>query len=186
MTQATKFILLTVAGILAYQLTKAGKKMSSATMFRNFSNAEAIKLIALTDSLERAGFTGDRLRWAIASLLHETGRFTARSNVARLNNNYSGIKWLNRARQKNATKGSPVPPSERFGPADNPLNFYAKFNTVDDWAKDYYRIVSTFGAKPIEADTVENWVTRLKQNKYFGGSESGYLRGVKAFLRMLT
>jgi len=180
-----KYIILTLAGILAYNLLKAKSMTSTAAMFANFRPEESIKLVALADSLQRAGFTGEKLRWALASVLHETGRFSRGSNVARLNNNYSGIKWLNKPRQV-ATKGSPVPAGERIQPASNPLNFYARFATIDDWAKDYYRIVSSFGSKPITATTPEEWVNKLKQNSYFGGPQSVYLTGVRRFLAMFS
>mgnify|MGYP000855866079 CR=1 FL=1 len=50
-------------------------------------------------------------------------------------------KFINKPYQI-ATRGSNVPPSERITPANSPINFYAKFADVADWAKDYVRILN--------------------------------------------
>jgi len=182
MKKGFKYILLTVAGIMLYRITKAG---SMANKFVNFTNAEALKLLALQNSLMIAGMKPPQLDFALAQLLFETGRFTTRSNVASTNNNYSGIKYLNKPYQ-DAEKGSLAPAGERL-PYESPLNYYAKFRDTNAWAKDFVRILSlkrsgnNIGA-PIKATTVEDFNKRLKLNSYYGGSEAVYLRGIKTYL----
>lgn len=181
MKKAYKYILLTIAGLLLYRFTKAG----TMTKFSKFTNSEALKLLALQNSMMIAGIKNPQLDFALAQLLFETGKFTNKSTVAAENNNYSGIKWLNKPYQK-ATRGSLAPASERL-PYESPLNYYAKYANINDWAIDFKRLLSlkrtanNLGA-PIKATTPEEFVKRLKLNSYFGGSESVYLRGIKNFL----
>jgi hypothetical protein len=194
--QYKKIILLTGIGLLISFLLKASKKTKSipkpkikmsSNKFINFKPAEILKLTSIEQNLINAGFSGDLLNFALAQLLFETGKFTTRSNVAIANNNYSGIKWLDAKRQV-ATKGTPVPPNERYKDPNNPLNFYAKFADADAWAKDYKRILS-FGAKPINATDLKDFVMRLKRNSYFGGkpgSEIPYYNGSKMYYDMLN
>jgi hypothetical protein len=189
--QYKKIILLTGIGLLISYLLKASKKSipkpkikMSSNKFINFKPAEILKLTSIEQNLINAGFSGDLLNFALAQLLFETGKFTTRSNVAIANNNYSGIKWLNAKRQV-ATKGTPVPPNERYGLPTNPLNFYAKFADADAWAKDYKRILS-FGAKPINATDLKDFVSRLKRNSYFGSKEIPYYNGSKMYYDMLN
>jgi hypothetical protein len=182
MKKTYKYIILTVAGILLYRLTKAG---TMSNKFAKFTNNEALKLLALQNSLQIAGINNPQLDFALAQLLFETGKFTSKSTVAADNNNYSGIKWLNKPYQK-ATKGTLAPAGERL-PYESPVNYYAKFASINDWATDFKRILSlkrsanTLGA-PIKATTPEDFVKRLKLNGYFGGNETVYLKGIKNFL----
>jgi hypothetical protein len=194
MKKRDKYIFLT-AGLLFFAwiararaagsrtLTKTAKK--TKMLFSNFASPVREKLAIIEDSIRQTGAPEDRIKWLLAQVLHETGVFTAKSKVAELNNNFSGIKWLNKKHQI-ATKGSPVPPGERVRPASSPINFYAKFETPADWARDYYRIVSTFGTKPIiNATDLKDYVKRLKQNKYFGGPETVYFKAMTKFLEKL-
>lgn len=174
-----KYFLLT-AGLLFLSLVSFAKKKYSA-MFSNFSPSIQSKLNIIASGLSQYNLPEEKLKWIIAQVLFETGLFTRKSNVAINNNNYSGIKWLNASRQKNATKGTEVPLSERVSPASSSINFYAKFNSYQDWARDHYRIISTFGTKPITATTLKDYISKLKQNKYFGSSELDYYNGVKKY-----
>ena len=163
MNQRSKIIILSIIGVLAWIASRAGKKSFSMT-FRNFSNPVALKLASIYGTLQSLGYSDEKIRWMLAQILHETGQFTSRSQVAALNNNYSGIKWINKPYQK-AEKGSPVPPSERV-PGNAPYNFYAKFATVADWATDYARILN-LRAKPIQAKTLPEYLDRLYKNGYY-------------------
>lgn len=187
MTQTNKYIYLTVGLLLITILLKA--KNISTKMFSNFAPSIQLKLNLLNDSLINAGIPEEKRRFLISQILFETGKFTAKSNVAKLNNNFTGIKWINKPYQK-ARQGSNVPLSERKSPASNPLNFYALFDSYDDWAKDYKRILSTFGSKPIEATTLTDFVNRLAKNKYFDTSTpdkiKNYYNGLKYFFDKLN
>lgn len=192
MKQKYKALLLTAGAVLLYFLAKASPKKSVMNLkkrYIKFKPEEIDKLVMLEQAMINAGFTEPQLTFAIAQLLYETGRFSSKSNVAKVNNNYSGIKWLNKSYQK-ASKGSPVPVNERSKTNPNwPLNWYAYFNTVDDWAIDFKRIVSlkkTSLGRPIEATDLKSYVQRLKANGYFGGNEASYLKGTKMYFDMLA
>jgi len=111
--------------------------------------------------------------WVAAQASFESTGFT--SNVGKKDNNWSGIKWLNKPYQKNASKGIKSPDG----------GYYAKFDTWQDWARDLYRILHLGGAAaPVNAATLEDYVHRLKNNGYFGASEASYLKGVKRYLKV--
>jgi hypothetical protein len=177
-----KYIILTIGGLLVYNILKAG---SMANKFAKFTSAEALKLLSLQNSLQKAGLSGDSLNYALSQILYETGRFTKRSQVSAANNNYSGIKWLNKPHQI-ATQGTLVPPNERVKDPNSPLNYYAKFTDMDAWARDYVRILS-FGAKPKLATSIDNFVDRLVTNGYFDiKGKAIYLKGIKIYFAMLN
>lgn len=184
--QNKKAILLTFFGLLIYFISKAGKKMTS-NKYKNFKINEAAKLMMLEEALINAGLSGDVLNYALSQLLFETGRFTKRSQVAVLNNNYSGIKFLNKSYQK-AERGSLVPPGERFKDPNNPLNFYAKFQDADAWAKDFVRILNLGSKKPVNATSIEDYVIRLGNNRYFDITKTNavknYSNGLKSYFDM--
>jgi len=106
--------------------------------------------------LQRAGVPNNSLNYAIAQVMLESN--LGKSNVAKINTNYSGIKWINKPYQK-ATKGSKSPEGD----------YYAKFATPLDWAIDYRRILALDGPQgaPIKSDTIDQFLTRLEANKYF-------------------
>jgi hypothetical protein len=187
-----KYILFTLGGILIYSITKASKKM--ANRFINFTNPEIIKLTRLQEALIKAGLKEPVLKFALSQLLFETGRFTKKSKVAIENNNYTGIKWLNKSYQK-AYRGTLAPPNERVSDINSPINYYAKFDSVDDWAKDFVRIISlqraaNLSGKPIAASTLTAYVDRLALNNYFDGNtpdkRATYFKGCKKFFDMLA
>jgi hypothetical protein len=185
MKQTNKAILLTFLGLIIFYITKAGKKMTSVK-FSKFKPNEALKLAMLESALINAGLTGNVLNYALSQLLFETGRFTSRSQVAVLNNNYSGIKFINKPYQK-AERGSPVPVGERYNNSNNPLNFYAKFKDADAWAKDFVRILS-FGAKPVNATSITDYAQRLANNNYYDTKKTNavknYTNGLKSYFDM--
>lgn len=165
-----------------------------ANRFINFTNPEKIKLYQLEDSLIKAGLKEPQLKFALAQLLFETGRFTAKSKVATENNNYSGIKWLNKKYQK-ASKGTLAPQSERVSDINSPVNYYAKFDNIDDYAKDLVRILSlkrsaNLSGSPATASTLTAFVDRLALNNYFDGSTAqkriNYYKGTKKYFDMFT
>jgi len=114
--------------------------------------------------------------WSTGQTALETNDW--KSHVSQADKNLSGITWINNPKlQKNATRGTAKPKSDGGG-------YYAKFNTYNDWAADYKRIISKGGAHaPIEAKTLPDFVHRLKLNKYFQSSESDYLNGIIAKIK---
>jgi len=83
-------------------------------------------------ALANQGYSGKSLLLALAQSAVETSGF--KDDKITSHNNPSGITFSNNpTRQKNATRGRKLPESPKYN--------YAKFNTLDDWAVDYNRIV---------------------------------------------
>jgi hypothetical protein len=108
----------------------------------------------------------------VAQVAYETGNF--KSKLLKDHNNASGIVWTGKASQKNATKGRPLPEDPRY--------FYAKFATLQDWARDYIRVLSLKN-KPIQATTADDFVARLKANGYFTAPVEQYKKGFMSYLK---
>jgi flagellum-specific peptidoglycan hydrolase FlgJ len=120
---------------------------------------------AAADSLIDAGVSAYFIPLAIAQLAHETAGFTSR--VSEANNNLSGIKYINKPYQVNASKGLLSPEG----------NYYAKYDSIKDWAVDYVRILSR-GARPIDAANITDLSNRLKQNGYYNDTVTNYTAGL--------
>lgn len=172
--QSKKIIVLTAAGVLISLIIKSGK---FRMQFKKFEPETAEKLSDIYTALKAQGLNDKQIKFALAQVLHETGNFTPKSNVARLNTNFSGIKWINKPYQK-ASKGSPVPPSERV-PGNVAYNFYAKFDSVKDWAIDYIRILKLKN-NPLGAETLGDFLAKVAANKYYD------LKGLKAYQAGVT
>ena len=92
------------------------------------------------------------------------------SNVAMKNSNYSGIKYTGRKTQK-AAKGLQSPEG----------NYYAKYPSIGAWLDDYIRILKMGPGKPFSnAKNMQDYVTRLKLNRYFTDTAGNYLANMKA------
>lgn len=183
-TKKTFFILAGLILLSRFLYAKNRSKMN----FDKFQPAVKEKLIFLSDSLKKTGLNDEQLKFAISQLLFETGKFTAKSSVAKNNNNYSGIKYINKPYQI-ATKGTRVPPSESVEPYNSPLNYYAKFDNSDMWAKDFVRILS-LNNKPIAANNLIEYNERLAKNKYYDATteqkKQNYLKGLQVFYKMIS
>lgn len=103
------------------------------------------------------------------------------SNLARTDNNYTGIKWVNKPYQV-ATRGIKSPEGD----------YYAHFKDFPEFARDYKRVLSLDLAgkgKPIDAKTPVDFVARLKANRYFTAPNypavfAGHLKKVNEALQM--
>lgn len=119
----------------------------------------------------KAGVNANILPFVVAQVAHETGNF--KSKLLQDHNNGSGITWIDKPNvQKNAVKGRPLPEDPRY--------HYAKFDTLQDWAIDHVRVLKR-GSKPIEATNVDDFVDRLKANKYFTAPVELYKKAVAKF-----
>lgn len=128
----------------------------------NIDNLNKVK-----KSLINAGLKDFKLELALTQVAHETGDFD--SSVFNENNNASGIMYINNSKkQKNATKGKPFPSKEG-------KYFYANFKSLDDWAKDFIRIVQNSLNK---ATSINEYASLLKENKYYTDNVSNYLKGL--------
>ena len=129
---------------------------------------EAIGYQMVRDLVYAMGIKDPVADWVAAQAAYESANFT--SNVGKKNNNWSGIKYINKPYQKNAVKGTKSPDGD----------YYARYATWQDWAKDLYRILHLGGTQaPVYAVSLADYVHRLKKNKYFSASEANYLRGLQ-------
>jgi flagellum-specific peptidoglycan hydrolase FlgJ len=111
----------------------------------------------LMDAMVKAGFPSTGvLAYCVAQMMFESNWLT--SNVARTDNNYTGIKYLGKSYQ-HATKGLPSPEGGN----------YAHFATFGDFLTDYKRILSLSGSKgrPIDAQSAAQFGDALRANHYF-------------------
>lgn len=179
MSDTGKYLLLTAGLIFLYMKSKAAPSKANTAQFLAFSSASREKLALIDNLFNMAGFSDPGKKFALAQVLHETGEFTSKSKVAALNNNYSGIMWINKPGvQKNAVKGSPYPSKEG-------KYFYAKFNTPLDWAIDFKRVLMLKN-KPLLAANLTDYVTRLHNNKYFTAPVKNYFSGMQKYYNLLT
>lgn len=180
-----KYFLLTIGLIFIVNYKKKSKMQ-----LLNFKEPVRLKLFVIISELQKLGLNDEQIKLALSQILLETGQFSTKSNVFKLNNNYSGIKFINKPHQI-AVKGSPVPPSERIkNDPNSPLNFYAKFNTIGDWAKDYVRILNLRKNKPLQAANIDEFHKRLTENKYYDTSKPSnvnlYLKNLRYFYKNLV
>jgi hypothetical protein len=120
----------------------------------------------------RIGVNQQLIPILISQVAHETGGFKSKGLLTR--NNASGIIWANSPNQLNASKGDPLPEDDRY--------YYANFDTLQDWANDYIRILSRGGDQaPIKQKNVTDFVAALKKNKYFSADQSIYEKAVQRF-----
>ncbi len=121
-------------------------------------------------SLQGAGLPSDKAEIVMSQLRHETGLGNLESNVARENNNVSGITWNKNFPEE--WKGTARPKSEGGN--------YVRFPTYGDWAKEHLKLLkkdSGAGA-PIDAADIPDFAHRLKKNGYYRDPESVYVAGM--------
>lgn len=111
------------------------------------------------NALVSAGLSEPAASYATYESYHETGAFT--SPLFLQHNNASGIKY---AKQSGAVR---LPDGYAGWPGG-----------LSGWAA-AMKHEATKGANPAGATTLEDYVSRLKKNKYFEDSESNYLSGLK-------
>ena len=101
-----------------------------------------------------------------AQIMHETDGMTSKlSNDG--SNNLSGIKY---AGQSGATRGSASPDHD----------YYAKYNSLDDYANDFARILKNDGIDS-SIKSVDQYATALKNHSYFTAGLSAYEAGMNSF-----
>lgn len=156
---------------------------------KNFDLNVRTKLFTIIEALQKQGLNELQIKLATSQILFETGKFSSKSKVAELNNNYSGIKWINKPFQI-ATKGSDVPLNERVLPKNTAYNFYAKFADVGQWAKDYVRILNLGKNKPLQATTLVDYHARITANKYYDTrtqkSRDTYYKGLLYYFNQIS
>jgi hypothetical protein len=116
----------------------------------------------------------DKIKIIMAQSSFETGGFNDKKMYTL--NNASGINFSGKANQKNAVKGTPLPPRE------SKTAHYAKFYSLNDWAVDHWRIVK----KRFEGvNSIKEYATKIKQSNYFTGSLPNYIKGMEYYNKIL-
>jgi len=111
----------------------------------------------------------------MAQSAFETGGFNDKKLYTL--NNTSGITFKGNPNiQKNAVKGSPMPKNE------SKTGHYAKFNTLNDWAVDHWRIVKN---NIVKSTSLADYGTRLKAQNYFTGPLPNYIKGLEFYYKKL-
>lgn len=127
----------------------------------------------LARELKRRNLPATKLPLLMHQLAVETAGFT--SGLVS-DNNLSGIKFFG---QKQATQGRPVPKSEfvkgaKFG------NYYAKYDTLQQWAEDYINVLQKHGHS-LDASSLEDFAARLKNAGYFQAKLEDYIKALKSW-----
>lgn len=142
------------------------------------SNDQIIYEVAI-----KQGFTPTAAKLVVAQARYESADYSSRVFMA--NNNTSGMKFVG---QPLATRGTPAPSNEQRCAGGCDSDYYAKFKSVEDSAKD--KIVRNYsitrkGVTPDQLKKVtdaDEFARLLKQRGYYGGVESSYAAGLKAKL----
>jgi flagellum-specific peptidoglycan hydrolase FlgJ len=148
------------------------------------------ELIYLT--AKRAGYNHLSAKLIVAQARLESADYT--SNVFRTNLNTSGIKYVG---QPLAKKGSLVPLNERTTDCKNNnncsnINYYAKFDSVQDSAKDKIeRIFATTmnGVTTQELKNAKNeleFARLLKKRNYFGADTNQYASFLESKMKRIN
>lgn len=147
-------------------------------MSYNIENAKKV-LVALV----QAGAKPSMLPLLMSQVAVETGNFD--SNQFRINNNASGITYSTSGRQKNASRGNPLPIKEQplVGGKRVIKYYYAKFPTLKDWAVDYLRIVNR---SVTTATDVVDYAKKLKAQRYYADTLENYIKAIQGHFKRLT
>ena len=126
---------------------------------------------ALQKILTENGHTTDKLGMLMLQVALETGGF--KSHVAQVNN-MSGIKWNPKGKVVKGEYDSKIVSPE----GDN----YAGFDSLDSWADKYYQIINRGTNKPLDAENIDDFAARLKENGYFTATLASYSNAMKTWL----
>jgi hypothetical protein len=143
----------------------------------------------LREALTCQGYKEPQLSELMAQAAHETAGFNSTNAIN--NNNFGGIKF--QSTLKNITVPSTnfaVPKSE--DPEKGRGVPYAHFNSIDDFAEKWVPLAHLSERKngnnigsPLQANTIADYVRRLKLNGYFQDREDIYLKGMQYWDKIL-
>ncbi len=142
------------------------------------SNDQIIYDVAISE-----GFNPTAAKLIVAQARFESADYS--SNVFQKNLNTSGMKFIG---QPLATRGTPAPANEQRCGGGCDSDYYAKFRSVEDSARDkisrLYNITMR-GVTPQQlknAQDADEFAKLLKKRGYYGASESQYAAGLRAKL----
>lgn len=114
-------------------------------------------------ALVDAGFPGSSINFVYAMCYMESGHWS--NGPARKDNNPGNIMWY-----KGKTKGTYIPANGTYA---------IHFKNLNQFADELYKTLSK-GANPLGATTLEEYVSRLAANHYFGdGDATAYLESMR-------
>lgn len=154
------------------------KKVIYNAIAEKYGSIKKRKFQAVERALKTLPISKKQLEFLMSQVLLETDFFSSNNKVFDLNNNASGIYYTGSEGQlKNgATKGSPRPAKEGGN--------YAKFNSLNDWAKEYFRVLNR-KSMPLDANNIVDFGLRLKNNNYFTDSLETYQKNLNFFYNYL-
>jgi hypothetical protein len=121
------------------------------------------------DKLRAAGLNDVLSAFALSQFAHETNGFT--SSIFKSNNNVCGMTYAQQSL------------------AQDEKNGYAYYNTIDDSVQDFVKWYSRHRNKlfslPLTINSLEDYVSFLKNQDYFTADESEYLKGCQFFYNQL-
>ena len=108
-----------------------------------------------------AGISGAKAELLYAQFAHETGNFT--SELCREYNNLAGV--------------TQVEPNDL--PQPDGQFYYMKFDDLSHWARYFGKFIRLFDGA-VEAQTIEEYATALKNEGYYGDTLDNYIEGMKS------
>ena len=134
-----------------------------------YTDDELIKIIIkLEKAYDNNGFNADLKSWNIAQDFLESGGFS--NEGYNKNNNPGAIMFPKNGKLKYGRKGT-------YNKANK--TYYARFSSLDEYVKEKKQVLMLKPGEPINAQSLSDFVHRLKENNYFGSeSESNYLKGL--------
>ena len=138
---------------------------------------------AIYNTAIEQGFNPTTAKLIAAQARFESADYT--SNVFKLNNNTSGIKFIG---QPNAVRGSLAPANERTCNGGCNGDYYAKFNTIQDSINDKIVRLYNINMRGVSPEQLKNsrdsteFANLLKQRGYYGSYASDYAAGLKSKL----
>jgi uncharacterized FlgJ-related protein len=138
---------------------------------------------AIYNTAIEQGFNPEAAKMIAAQARFESADY--KSNVFKLNNNTSGIKFIG---QPNAVRGSLAPANERTCNGGCNGDYYAKFDTVQDAINDKIVRLYNITMRGVSPEQLKNatdsteFANLLKQRGYYGSSASEYASGIRAKL----
>ena len=108
-----------------------------------------------------AGISGAKAELLYAQFAHETGNFT--SELCREYNNLAGV--------------TQVEPNDL--PQPDGQFYYMKFDDLSHWARYFGKFIRLFDGA-VEAQTIEEYATALKNEGYYGDTLENYIEGMQS------
>ena len=126
------------------------------------------------DLFQKLGVDNSRIPFLLSQLVFETGYFTA--DPYKLDNNPAGITWNNNYLKR---PGASLGRKRKAVEGGN----YVHFDTLENAALDYLRILNRKPGQPITAISIDDFANRLAQNGYYDQrhtSVAQYTTGLKS------